>query len=80
MSLIPIPPDKAPAMVGKGVHVRWANKACVWILKEIVGDKATLVTPKSRKTIRTKTSDLCYTRQNEPNRPPPQAAERKVER
>lgn len=46
-------------LVGRKYHVAWAKKrGMVWRLKEIQGDMALLITPKSRKEIRVKKSDL----------------------
>ena len=64
--LVPIPRDKLPEMVGKGIHLSWANKGCIWILKRIDGDKLHLYTPKTSKPFIGKAADACYTRQHEP--------------
>jgi hypothetical protein len=64
--LIPIPADKLPGMVGKGIHLAWANKGCIWILERIEGDKLHLYTPKTSKRFVAKAADACYTRRHEP--------------
>lgn len=64
--LISIPADKLPGMVGKGIHLSWANKGCIWILEWIEGDMLHLYTPKTSKRFVGKATDACYTRQHEP--------------
>lgn len=64
--LVPIPADKLPSMVGKGIHLSWASKGCIWILDRIDGDALHLRTPKTSKQFVGKASDACYTRQHEP--------------
>lgn len=65
--LIPIPADKLPTMIGKGIHLSWASKGCVWILDRIEGGALHLRTPKTSKPFVGKASDACYTRQHEPS-------------
>lgn len=43
-------------------HLSWASGGCVWRLIEINGDKCKLRTPKTRKEITAKVSDLRHTR------------------
>lgn len=60
-----IPPEDAPKFIGKFVHVGWAYKACNWILIRIEGEKAVLMTPKTRKFLTVKLTDLYKTRKHE---------------
>ena len=64
--LVPIPRDKLPEMVGKGIHLSWADKGCIWILKRIDGNKIHLLTPKTSRPFIGNAIDACYTRQHEP--------------
>lgn len=59
---VPIPKEDIPNMIGKRVHASWAKWGCNWTLKSVEGDVAILVTPVTGKTIRTKVSDLVYTK------------------
>lgn len=64
----PIPPEDLPRMIGKGIHLAWANRGCVWILDAIEGDKIHLHTPKTKKVFMANAKDALYTRKNEPGR------------
>lgn len=55
-----------PRMIGKGVHVSWAAKACIWQLKAVEGETAVLITPKTRKRITTSIYNLQYIRKHIP--------------
>ena len=50
------------SFIGDKVHVSWAFKGAVWILKEVKGNVAILETPRTEKIMRVKTSDLRKTR------------------
>jgi hypothetical protein len=63
---VPIPPDKLPHMVGKGIHLTWARRGCVWRLERIEGDTLHLYTPETKKRMTAKASDALYTRAHEP--------------
>ena len=76
MSHTPMTPilfDALESQVDRAVHVRWANKACVWILREIIqlptdteqtGHLVILETPKTKKRITVNSKDLFYSRRN----------------
>ena len=64
--LIPIPAAELPEMIGKGIHLSWANKGCIWILDRIEGDTLHMHTPRSKKRFVGKAADARYVRQYEP--------------
>ena len=66
---IPIPRDKLPGMIGKPIHLSWANFGCVWILCGIRGDVMDLETPKTHRRRTSYCSAAVYTRANEPQQP-----------
>jgi len=70
LSLIPIPRDDLPRMVGKPVHLVWANPACVWILIGVDGERLELMTPKTGKRLVGRAADARYARQHEPKKGP----------
>jgi len=41
--------------IGNKYHLTWAKGSCVWILEQVVGNTAYLITPKSKKRL---TSDI----------------------
>lgn len=59
--LEPIPLNELQNMVGCKIHLAWANRGCVWVLKKIhqtsEGTKLELVTPKTGKTLFAKPQD-----------------------
>lgn len=58
----PVPADKLPGLVGKRVHLAWAQAGANWVLKEILEDGSVrLVTPLTGKPLVAKASDVCYT-------------------
>jgi hypothetical protein len=60
--LIPIPVDELPEMLGRPIHLAWANPACVWILVSLEGERMMLRTPKTKKTLYAQAKDACYSR------------------
>lgn len=58
----PIPLADVPNMIGKRVHAAWAKWGCNWVLKSVDGDMAILETPTTGKVLKTKVSDLVYTK------------------
>jgi hypothetical protein len=66
MTLVPIPQDDLPRMVGKAIHLRWAKRGCVWVLTKIEGEVLHLRTPKTGRPLTGKAKDACYTRAHEP--------------
>lgn len=65
MAFIPIPEDKLPLFIGRGVHVNWANRGCIWILRTISGGLALIQTPSTGKYMSVPITQLCATRSNE---------------
>lgn len=60
--LVPIPVDKLPRMIGRPIHLAWANPACVWILASLEGERMMLRTPKTGKILYANAKDACYSR------------------
>lgn len=60
--LVPIPLADLPTMLGRPIHLAWANPACVWILKKIEDDLIFVETPRTGKLLCAHTYDACYTR------------------
>jgi len=60
--LPPIPESDLRAMIGKRVHLSWARVGCNWVLKEVIGDIATLETPSTGIKRKAKITDLVYTK------------------
>ena len=59
---IPLVPVENP-VIGQPYHLKWArSRGMVWILLEIQGDKAIMRTPKTKKQLIAKVSDLMHTR------------------
>ena len=50
-------------VIGQKYHLAWANPACVWVLKSGPGStgKVILETPKTKKQLEAKSSDLRLT-------------------
>lgn len=65
-TLTPIPAEALPSMVGKPIHLAWADKGCVWILDRIDGDALHLRASQSGRTLIGKATDACYTRRYQP--------------
>ena len=65
-SFIPIPEDALPALIGKQVHVTWARHGCTWNLIGVKNGFATLMTPKTKRTVTTPISKLLYTKKHAP--------------
>lgn len=71
----PIPFDALETQLNKPVHLKWADRGCVWILREIIklpnenektGHLVRLETPKTHKKRTANSLDLMYSRENEP--------------
>jgi hypothetical protein len=60
-----IPTDQLHTVIGKPIHLAWANKGCVWILDKIEGDKLHLHTPKTKKPLIAAVADACYVRRDQ---------------
>ena len=52
--------DKIPQelKIGQKYHCNWAKNGMVWVLRDIVGSKATLETPRTKKQIQTSVNSL----------------------
>lgn len=61
-----IPPADLPRMVGQPIHLAWAKKGCVWILRSIEGDTLHLETPKTGRRSTAAAKDACYVRRLAP--------------
>jgi hypothetical protein len=59
---VSIPTDKLSEMIGRPIHLRWANHGCVWILLEVEGEVIHLQTPKTDRILTARAVDACYTR------------------
>jgi len=66
----PIPVDKLTQMIGRPIHLRGVNPACVWILVSVTGELMTLRTPKTHRVIQSHVKNACYTRYWEQRRAP----------
>lgn len=64
----PIPLHKLPEMVNKPIHLSWAWRGTVWILRKIDGTTITIETLKTHKTRTAKAGDACYVRRYDPNK------------
>lgn len=68
----PIPLAKLPEMIDKPIHLSWAWRGTVWILRKIHWgrDYATITveTPKTHKIRTAKAGDACYVRRYDPNK------------
>lgn len=64
----PIPLAKLPEMIDKPIHLSWAWRGTVWILRKIDGTTITVETPKTHKIRTAKAGDACYVRRYDPNK------------
>lgn len=63
-----IPADKIQTMVGKPIHLAWANKGCVWILEAVADGQMRLRTPKTGKILYANVADARYIARLDPDR------------
>ncbi len=64
---IPLIPVDKPR-IGEKYHLSWAKShGMVWKLKAIEGDEVILETPRTKKILKSKLSDLREIRRNEPH-------------
>lgn len=64
----PIPYDLLPTMIGKPIHISWAWRGTVWILRKIDGTTITIQTPKTGKTRTAKAGEACYVNRYDPTK------------
>ena len=61
--ILPIPREELRKFIGKNVHVRWANPACVWVLVWLPNEQDAIIhTRVSGRTLKVKQADLLKTR------------------
>lgn len=65
--MVRIPAADLPRMIGKPIHLAWANKGCVWMLDRIDGDTIHLRAPKTHRAMSGRSADACYTRRHQPD-------------
>jgi len=52
--------------IGEKYHLSWAKKnGMVWVLTSIIGNDAIMMTPKTKKILRAKVSELRHLRKNQ---------------
>jgi len=61
---VPMPKLTGEPIIGKKYHVSWAHPGCVWILKEINGDKCVMKTSRTKNLITVDKKDLRGLRSN----------------
>lgn len=60
---VPIPPERLPELIGRRVHLAWADVAASWRLKRIEGEWMELETPLTQRPYRARVRDAMYTRE-----------------